>query len=463
MRYSCDCKNGWNGKHCDKPTVTCLTKPCKNDGECTDSKNGFKCQCRAGFGGKNCEFEVQNCKPNPCVNGKCFDIGNNHYECRCHKGFEGKNCEDNIDDCSSNPCQNGGECIDEIDNFKCKCTEHFIGSTCEEKMDACIAKPCSNGGSCINRNNNYECLCRNGFSGSDCRINKNECESKPCKNGATCVNRPNSYDCYCSDGFSGVNCEEPSLARLHASSHQEKQIRSPEENLSGSQIVLIAILSIAVPVIAICGIATAICMKRRRKREQEKDDAEARKQNEQNASHISHINQHHHNSIIATKRASHLLFENASTHQIIKNTWDKTINNMTNSTNLDDSCLITGGAYGSMMNSSSDNATTSSNGVVHDHFHQSNLLTPDSLQRAKSQKQLNTDQAVLNRASTAVYLQNPTSKELCLEKRISNADEGTSVSCWNGNANNNYQNTNNNDGNIMHACTSRSLMDRDRC
>lgn len=67
---------------------------------------------------------------------------------------------------------------------------------------------------------------------------------------------------------------------------------------------------------------------------------------------------------------------------------------------------------------------------------------PESLQRAKSQKQLNTDPAVVNRASLIMHRHQPTTKELALDKRISVLAEAAS---WSGN---------------NHANTSRIL---DRC
>jgi Golgi apparatus protein 1 len=188
---------------------------------------------------------------------------------------------------------------------------------------------------------------------------------------------------------------------------------------------MIAILSIAVPVIAICAIAVVICMKKKRKREQEKDDAEARKQNEQNQSHISHLQQHHHNSMAAIKRSSN----SASTldqthHQVIKNTWDKSVNNvMSNSMSLDDSCgVLNTSLYGGMSNYS-DHTTSSgqTGGVILTNggmeCFQAQIL-PQTLQRAKSQKQLNTDPALMHRASQILSQHQP-AKELGLDKRIS--------------------------------------------
>lgn len=443
--YTCQCRYGWIGKHCETQTVTCASKPCQHGGTCRDSSQGFKCECAAGYGGRNCEMQVQNCNPNPCMNsGKCSAIKGNQYQCHCAKGFEGANCEENIDDCHGNPCKNGGYCIDLINQFQCKCTAGYTGAVCEKRVDFCLAKPCANGGSCLNINNGFECLCRSGFAGIDCGIDIDECQSAPCKNGATCFNRVNSFECQCPEGFQGVNCDETS-SRLHqesTSSFQEAQILGESENRSNSTAIIVG--SISVPLVLIFGAIVVLCMKRKQRREQEKDDAEARKQNEQNASHIAHLHQHHHNSIVAVKRTSNsnMALDN-STHHMIKNTWDKSINNMTNSISMDDGCMLNTSMYGTMSNFS-DNTTSSGANVSQvllgaDGYH--SQIVPESLQRAKSQKQLNTDPAVVNRASLIMHRHQP-AKELALDKRISALAEATS---WSGN---------------NHANTSRIL---DRC
>lgn len=212
------------------------------------------------------------------------------------------------------------------------------------------------------------------------------------------------------------------------STYQEAQI-GRSENLSFIQIVLIAFLSIAVPFVAVCGITVIVCMKRRRKREQEKDDAEARKQNEQNASHITHLHQHHHNSIIAIKRTSNSTNAlDGSTHHMIKNTWDKSVNNMnmSNSVSMDDACILNtnNSMYGTMSNFN-DNNNSSSAGMNTSQLlgstdgYQSQIVPQQTLQRAKSQKQLNTDPAVVNRASLIMHQQRNPAKDITLDKRIS--------------------------------------------
>lgn len=177
-----------------------------------------------------------------------------------------------------------------------------------------------------------------------------------------------------------------------AGGHQEAH-SGRSDGLSSGQIVLIAIFSVATPLAAFIATAVVICMKRKRRREQEKDDAEARKQNEQNASHMTH---HHHNSMSSPKRSSNSALTNLDTsHHMIKNTWDKSVNNMSASASLDDGCLMNSSLYGALP------ATYDSNPSSSEQCYQAAAI-PATLQRAKSQKQLNTDPMVMHRASQMI-------------------------------------------------------------
>lgn len=171
--------------------------------------------------------------------------------------------------------------------------------------------------------------------------------------------------------------------------------RPADDGLSSGQIALIVIFSILMPLIAFVAAAVVICMKKKRKREQEKDDAEARKQNEQNASHISRL---HHNSI---KRNPNLSSDMPP--HVIKNTWDKSVNNITNSQSLDD-CLMNATLYGGVSMYSSENTIASENTC----FQAVPTNKSTDMQRAKSQKQLNTDPMKVHRASQLITPPPPT-------------------------------------------------------
>lgn len=289
---------------------------------------------------------------------------------------------------------NGGTCLDLINQYRCQCVPGFIGANCASKVDLCLTKPCANGGSCINLDNDYRCSCRAGFTGKDCSIDIDECSTMPCKNGGTCVNRVNHYQCVCPGGFQGQQCDREAPARTnydaaHISTTQAYSSRS--DGLSKGQVALIAILSIAMPMVVIVAACVVYCMKKKRKREQEKEDAEARKQNEQNAS----ATLHHANSIISSKRSSStaLTFD-SNNPTIIKNTWDKSINNISSSASVDD-CLMNASLYGNGGNNGGGGG-----GYGDGDCYGAAQITP--LQRARSQKQLNTDPSVMHRASQVI-------------------------------------------------------------
>jgi delta len=404
---------------------------------------GFKCDCPFGYSGTTCELQVDECSHGPCINGGTCVNSRNDFQCFCPSGFVGSRCEENVDDCQGNPCINGGSCVDLVNQFRCQCIPGYIGSLCENKVDLCLTKPCANGGTCTNLNNDYKCACRPGFTGKDCSIDVDECAPAPCKNGGTCVNRVNSFQCICAGGFRGIMCEEEAFSaawNLAGSSSSSRHISdssriqstsSKDDGLSNGQIVLIAILSIAVPVIAVIAACIVICMKKQRRREQEKDDAEARKQNEQNASHISHL---HHNSM-SSKRSSNSTLGMDSSHHMIKNTWDKSVNHVSNSVSMDECLMNSTGIYaggggvgsGGALSSYTDNSTTPTMG---DCYQSSQAVLPQTIQRVKSQKQLNTDpmlsQHQQQRASQILSSSSSTpTKDLLLEKRISILSDST--------------------------------------
>lgn len=402
------------GRHCEKETITCADNPCQR-GNCRDTSTGYKC-----------EESTNICDHNTCENGGSCKVKGDTFHCTCPSGFIGHRCESNVDDCQGNPCQNGGTCIDMVNQFRCQCIPGYIGSMCENKVDLCVTKPCANGGTCTNLKNDYSCTCRPGFTGRDCSVDIDECASSPCANGGTCVNRVNSFQCVCKGGYQGNQCEEESVAPppwsvSNSSPHIANGLhegRSEDSKALGSlQIILIILMSILIPTIAITAAIIVLCMKRRRKLAQEKDDAEARKQNEQNASHTL---SHHHNSISA-KRGSSTPGLDSSSH-MIKNTWDKSVNNISSSISVDE-CLMNASIYGGAMSNYSDNSdclvvasvgSGGGGGCVN-----SGAISP--LQRARSQKQLNTDIGIKQRASQII-----TPKELYNHdsKRCSLLSEG---------------------------------------
>lgn len=355
----CVCPRDFSGPHCETPIKTCDERPCRNGGICTDRHNGYQCKCSTGFNGIDCEHKIDDCSPNPCENGGSCVYGVSGYQCICPTGFTGERCEINIDDCQDNPCLNGGTCIDKVNEFRCQCVPGYVDALCQTRVDYCLAKPCANGGTCIKLTNDYKCQCAPGFTNKDCSAEINECQLRPCQNGGTCVNRVHGFECHCPMGFLGRSCEEA------ASSASPSARVSSESHLTTEHVVVIATISTFVPLLVLVAVGVVICLKQRRKREKARADEEARLQNEQNTAHSSF-----------TKRGAAI---SAETH-IIKNSWGKCTNNvLTSNLPLPDDCSVS-------------NISVSDNDCFAKPLHQViDGRSVYTLQRTRSQKQLNTE------------------------------------------------------------------------
>ncbi|XP_057378473.1 neurogenic locus protein delta-like [Daphnia carinata] len=291
---TCNCPAGFHGRRCETSTQqTCSDNPCLHGATCVDTTDkGYMCLCPDGFDGANCGHQVDDCAVNRCQNGgSCVDKVNG-FKCICPAGFTGPLCQTDIDDCQTdNPCLNGGSCADLVNSFRCLCVPGFTGSLCQTNVDDCLTKPCSNGGQCHDLVNDYRCTCKPGFAGKDCSQEVNECSTRPCLNGGTCMDRINEFKCVCPRGYSGLRCERNAAHKNNStaptvlgSASRLSNVPS-EASLSVAQIVMIATISTAVPLIAIVSCVVIVCLKKRRQKEQLRSDEEARRQNEQNVVH----------------------------------------------------------------------------------------------------------------------------------------------------------------------------------
>ncbi|XP_072171895.1 uncharacterized protein [Diadema setosum] len=205
--YDCQCEVGFVGKNCNSNVNECKSQPCQNGATCIDAVNRYICVCVRGYEDTHCETEILECASNPCQHGGICNEAINMYTCSCLPGYEGLWCQTDTDECASNPCQNGGTCSDEINQYSCTCFPGFRGTHCEIDSNECSSGPCQNGGNCADGVNGYTCSCVAGYVGTHCETNSNECSSGPCQNGGNCADGVNGYTCSCAAGYVGTHCE----------------------------------------------------------------------------------------------------------------------------------------------------------------------------------------------------------------------------------------------------------------
>ena len=91
--YSCHCKRGYAGRHCENIANACNKNPCNNGGTCEDLPGNYSCKCKPGFTGKNCEMKVDFCAPSPCMfNSTCVNKQTS-FQCVCDYGGRGDLCQ----------------------------------------------------------------------------------------------------------------------------------------------------------------------------------------------------------------------------------------------------------------------------------------------------------------------------------------------------------------------------------
>ncbi|CAH2315845.1 crumbs homolog 2 isoform X5 [Pelobates cultripes] len=103
----------------------CTQNPCKNNGTCMPQTGSYTCLCKPGYTGQHCEVNVNECASNPCRNEAICVDKVNKYLCFCVPGFQGYHCEIDINECASKPCQNNGTCINSVDQYECDCATGY--------------------------------------------------------------------------------------------------------------------------------------------------------------------------------------------------------------------------------------------------------------------------------------------------------------------------------------------------
>ena len=211
--YTCACVPGWSGDNCETARDECGSGPCLHDSECTDGIDEYTCTCAAGYDGENCDVDIDECQSAPCLNaGRCTESVD-AYSCLCSSGYTGDNCEEEVQACetSANTCDRShAQCIaDGPGQFTCECQVGFEtrdrGATCTE-IDECASRPCVNG-RCSDGLDSYFCECYRGFIGDNCDEDRDECASVPCEHEGRCYDGVDSFDCQCVSGWAGDSCQ----------------------------------------------------------------------------------------------------------------------------------------------------------------------------------------------------------------------------------------------------------------
>ncbi|XP_061575157.1 delta and Notch-like epidermal growth factor-related receptor isoform X2 [Cololabis saira] len=209
--FFCECDDSYTGIFCEEFDA-CHRRPCRNNGTCTDVRQGgeghnFTCTCQPGYEGERCQLLVDHCLSQPCKNGASCFSSLAGPRCYCPEGYHGLYCEEEYNECLSAPCQNYATCRDLINAYECVCTPQFEGRHCEIYKDPCLKLHCQNGGRCESAGLNASCICQSGYLGERCEVDINECESNPCHHGGTCIDQSNGFTCHCPPGWVGPSCE----------------------------------------------------------------------------------------------------------------------------------------------------------------------------------------------------------------------------------------------------------------
>lgn len=215
--YICTCTSEFTGMDCETESP-CATDPCLNSGLCTKSADftSYTCDCTEEFTGTDCETDSP-CAVLPCLNNGTCTKSNDFttYTCNCDSDFTGTDCETEKP-CVTATCENSGTCVDSADfmSFTCDCTSSFTGTNCEtpKPCETSLSTETCNTGVCINSEDytDFSCDCGTSLTGASCNITiPCEAETNLCWNSGTCVNDDDysGHTCFCQDDWAGASCQ----------------------------------------------------------------------------------------------------------------------------------------------------------------------------------------------------------------------------------------------------------------
>ncbi len=209
--FICACPSGWTGDVCEVNVDECDLGPCKNNGTCVDSVNGYRCVCPHEYGGSECQNR-RSCADTPCLEtgSSCANVMGYPPQADCLEF-----CAEAYQTCEATPGCNDeclyvpifgapGQCDAEC-VLGCARPPTPLSTVALTDAIDCIFNQCPAFGSSPVVTG-FACNCTRGFTGKVCEVNIDDCALQPCSNGATCVDGIASRYCNCRPGFFGDSC-----------------------------------------------------------------------------------------------------------------------------------------------------------------------------------------------------------------------------------------------------------------